>query len=79
MTLLLTSQEKLKQQTVLPQEQTVASATTDRKEVGLSSVNEIGFIERGTGQHQSNTVYGTDGICPCEYSVQYKEPFKILE
>ena len=79
MTLLLTSQEKLKQQTVFPQEQTVASATTDRKEVGLSSVNEIGFIERGTGQHQSNTVYGTDGICPCEYSVQYKEPFKILE
>lgn len=58
---------------------TQESATLKQMEVGLSSVNELGFIERGTGQHQSNTVYGTDGICPCEYSVQYKEPFKILE
>ena len=44
-----------------------------------SNVNEIGFIESGTGKHQSNTVYSKNGICPCEYSVQHKEPFKILE
>lgn len=43
------------------------------------SVNELGFWERGAGKHQNNIVYGTDGICPCEYSVQHKEPFKILE
>ena len=54
-------------------------ATSKQMEAVLLSVNELGFIEKGTGQHQSNTVYGTDGICPCEYSVQYKEPFKILE
>lgn len=45
----------------------------------LSSINELGFIERGTGKHQSNIVYGSNGICPCEYAGQYKEPFKVLE
>ena len=28
------------------------------------SVNELGFIDNGTGKHQSNTVFGTDGIAP---------------
>ena len=55
------------------------SAILKRMEVGLSSVNEIGFIDKGTGKHQSNVIYGTDGICPSECSVQYKEPYKILE
>ena len=27
-------------------------------------VRKIGFIDNGTGQHQSNTVYGTDGVSP---------------
>lgn len=45
----------------------------------LSSINELGFIERGTGKHQSNIVYESNGICPCEYAGQYKEPFKVLE
>lgn len=26
---------------------------------------DVGFIEHGTGKHQSNTVYSTKGICPC--------------
>ena len=79
MTLPLTSQEKSTRQIAFPQELTEELATADKREAELLSVNELGFIERGTGQHQSNTVYSTDGICPCEYSVQYKEPFKILE
>lgn len=44
-----------------------------------TNMSELGFIDKGTGKHQSNMVYGTDGVCPCQYSVQYKEPFKILE
>lgn len=32
----------------------------------LESVNELGFMDNGTGKHQSNTVYGTDGICPTQ-------------
>jgi DNA-cytosine methyltransferase len=78
-TLQSTSLEKSTRQTVLRQDMMQESATSRQMEVELLSVNELGFIEKGTGQHQSNTVYGTDGICPCEYSVQYKEPFKILE
>lgn len=27
-------------------------------------VKQLGFMDNGTGQHQSNTVYDTDGICP---------------
>ena len=26
---------------------------------------QLGFMENGTGKHQSNTVYSPDGICPC--------------
>ena len=42
-------------------------------------VNGLGYIEKGTGKHQSNMVYGTDGLCPSEYAVQYKEPMKVME
>lgn len=38
----------------------------------------MGFIEKGTGQHQSNTVYGIDGISPCLNAVNYKEPIKVV-
>ena len=61
----------------------VANCIKARYDAGISNfkadVNELGFIENGTGKHQSNTVYGINGICPCEYSVQHKDPFKILE
>lgn len=53
-------------------EATVQTATS-------SSVNEVGFLERGTGQHQSNTVYGADGISPTiTADGGKKEPYKIL-
>ena len=41
-------------------------------------VRQLGFIERGTGKHQSNTVYGTDGLCPAEYAGLWKGPFKVV-
>ena len=49
------------------------------KRMAAESVNGLGFIEKGTGQHQSNMVYGTDGLMPSEYAVQYKEPMKVVE
>lgn len=79
LTLPSTNQEELKSQTVSRQDTMPESVISKQMEPVLLNVNELGFIEQGTGKHQSNTVYGTDGICPCEYSVQYKEPFKILE
>ena len=75
----LTNQEELARQTVSRRDMTQESATSKQTEAVLSSINELGFIERGTGQHQSNTVYGSNGICPCQYAGQYKESFKILE
>ena len=26
---------------------------------------QLGFMDNGTGKHQSNTVYSTEGISPC--------------
>ena len=37
------------------------------------------FIDKGTGQHQSNTVYGSNGVSPCLNAVNYKEPLKTVE
>lgn len=45
----------------------------------MVSVNTLGYLEKGTGKHQSNMVYGTDGLIPSEYAVQYKDPFKVVE
>ena len=53
--------------------------TDEQKEVALSNIKELGFLDNGSGKHESNTVYGTFGISPCEYSQQYKIPLKILE
>lgn len=43
------------------------------------SVRELGFIEKGTGKHQSNTVYGSDELSPTITAVSYKEPLKVIE
>lgn len=41
-------------------------------------VNNMGFIEKGTGRHQSNTVYGP-GIAPTIPAISYKEPIKVIK
>lgn len=46
---------------------------------GVVEINKIGFLEKGTGEHQSNQVFDKEGICPCVYAGVWKEPFKILE
>ena len=79
MTLPCVSQEKTVSQIASVQDMTVEFQTENQRVVALLSINELGFIERGTGKHQSNIVYGSNGICPCEYAGQYKEPFKVLE
>ena len=73
------SQQKEKLQTVSRQDMTQELATSKQMEPVLLSVNELGYMDNGTGKHQSNTVYSRNGVCPCQYSVQHKEPFKILE
>ena len=38
----------------------------------------VGYIEKGTGKHQSNTIYDGEKISPCLNASDYKEPVKIL-
>lgn len=57
---------------------TPESVICDQTEPVLSRVNEVGFIEKGTGKHQSNTIYSADGISPCLNAVNYKEPIKVV-
>ena len=42
------------------------------------TIQKIGYIEKGTGKHQSNMVYGMGGVSPTLSYVDYKEPLKIL-
>lgn len=41
--------------------------------------NKIGFIDKGTGEHQSNAVYTTDGVSRCLDATDYKHKMQILE
>lgn len=43
------------------------------------NVKELGFIEKGTGKHQSNTVYSSAELCPTITAVTYKEPLKVIK
>lgn len=69
--------EQSNQQIVSKQDTMPELATCKRTEV--ESVNTLGFIEKGTGQHQSNTVYGSDRLSPTLNAVNYKEPVKVVE
>lgn len=39
---------------------------------------QLGYIERGTGEHQSNKVYSTD-MARTLVSVEWKAPMKIID
>lgn len=45
----------------------------------VASVNTLGFIDKGTGKHQSNMVLGSDGLMTCEDASQWKSPMRIME
>ena len=47
----------------------------------MIEVNELGHIEHGTGKHQSNTVYGTDGMIPAITTIDGggTQQIKIME
>lgn len=69
--------EKL--ETVSQQDTITELATCVQREIWLSKVNEVGYMDNGTGQHQSNTVYSSNGVSPCLNSTNYKEPVKVVE
>lgn len=79
MTSQLINQKKELSQTVSVQEQIAEYQIYHQQAPELLNIHDLGFIENGTGKHQSNTVYGIDGVCPCEYAGQYKQPIKIIK
>lgn len=51
-----------------------------KSEVGRQLHNRVGYLDRGTGEHQSNTVYSTDGVArTIQGELETKSPLKILE
>lgn len=79
MTSQLTTQDELNKQIALRPDTMQESVISKQTEPVLLKVDELGYIDNGTGKHQSNIVYSKDGICPCQYAVQHKEPFKVME
>lgn len=69
------SQNSLNVQTVLKPGMMPESQTLNRTDPELL---KLGYLDKGTGKHQSNMIYGVDGIAPAEYAVQHKEPFKVV-
>ena len=67
-----------KYQTVSQQDTIVEYQTNSRLELSSQRVNKVGFIDKGTGQHQSNTIYSDNGCCPCLNAVNHKEPIKVV-
>lgn len=40
----------------------------------------VGYLDRGTGEHQSNQVFGTDGLCrTLQSGLETRNPVKIFE
>lgn len=43
-------------------------------------IYELGYMDKGTGKHQSNTVYDTRAICPALTTIQGgTQQIKVLE
>ena len=71
-------EESLKQ----TNENGVAVSLTTRQGRGaldnyINESKQVGYIEKGTGKHQSNTVYDGENISPTLSASDYKEPVKI--
>ena len=77
MTFAADTQNLSKSQTQLKQDTTQELSTTNT--TIPACVNTVGYLEKGTGKHQSNIVYDSNGLVPTEYAVQWKEPFKVVE
>lgn len=77
MTYVPRTQELSSQQTVLRPDMTQESATY--RQTAAESVRQLGFIEKGTGKHQSNTVYDKDGLSPTLSACDWKDATKVIE
>lgn len=77
LTLHSTEVEKSLSHHALSQDMTQESVRTNLKE-GVC-VKQLGFIEKGTGKHQTNIVYDKNGLCPTLYAALWKGAFKVVD
>ena len=42
-------------------------------------MKSVGYLDKGTGKHQSNMVYRSDGLCRCLNACDYKSPSQIID
>ena len=54
------------------------SDNAESNEIDIGVCKREGFIDRGTGKHQSNEVYSTDIARTLTHS-DYKNPMKIID
>lgn len=64
MTLQQTIQDQGQLQIALQQENQLESENTQQRAMPLS--NSLGYIDKGTGKHQSNTVWNRKALAPTE-------------
>ena len=57
--------------------QNLIAALIENGTLAQPQQGKIGYIEKGTGEHQTNQVFGKDGVSPCIDSCQYKQPYKV--
>lgn len=57
--------ENLTEKRLEPNSQGLCNTLTSvQKDNLVMEVKQLGFMDNGTGKHQSNTVYGENGLCP---------------
>ncbi len=47
--------------------------------MGEVGVNEVGYLENGTGKHQSNVIYSPNGLARSMQASDWKVPMKIID
>ena len=68
-------------QIVSKQDMTQESVTISKtgQESSHMRIDTLGYIEKGTGKHQSNTVYSSNGLSLTLYAGMYRNPFMYIE
>ena len=49
-----------------------------RQQRSARTIKQLGYLENGTGSHQSNQVIDENGLATCLYAGQYKNPLKFI-
>lgn len=60
-----------------PELSTTITASSSDRASDTFVAEKIGYLEKGTGMHQSNTIWNSESVIPTLNASDYKEPLKI--